>query len=88
MNKIILKKEDIYKGDLILINQRHLLKVKENEIKKELIEVHDKYEKVLIRKDIQKILKDIFEKEDLLKGIKREKNWLLEFQKNLGILDM
>lgn len=74
MNKIILKKEDIYKGDLILINQRHLLKVKENEIKKELIEVHDKYEKVLIRKDIQKILKDIFEKEDLLKGIKREKN--------------
>lgn len=61
MNKIILKKEDIYKGDLILINQRHLLKVKENEIKKELIEVNDKYEKVLIRKDIQKILKDIFE---------------------------
>ncbi len=57
MNKIKLLKEDIYKGNLILINKEHKLKKKIN--KDSLEEYNEKYPNILLDKNANKYLQFI-----------------------------
>lgn len=62
MKEIILNKEDIYKGNLILINKKYPIKIKEDEIIKNLAIVDDNYKEHLLNKNVANVLKQILNK--------------------------
>ncbi|SMP56015.1 D-alanyl-D-alanine carboxypeptidase family protein [Anoxynatronum buryatiense] len=56
MKTIILKKEDVYRGNLVLINKEHLVKMNEGETVAKLVAVSDKDRNHLINRDAAKAL--------------------------------
>ena len=59
MKEVILRRKDIYKGDLILINKKHLIRIDEAEIIRDLIEFDDNYNEHLLNKKVVKVLKEV-----------------------------
>lgn len=64
MKEIILRKEDIYRGNLILINKKYPIRIKEEEIIKNLTIVNEKYMGHLLNKSVVKVLNRILTKLD------------------------
>ncbi|SDK09818.1 D-alanyl-D-alanine carboxypeptidase family protein [Natronincola ferrireducens] len=62
MKTIVLKNEDIYRGNLILINKKYSIKLNEGEIKKNLVTVDYKYKNHLINKYTAKALRHTLNK--------------------------
>lgn len=62
MKTILLRKEDIYKGDLILINKKHPIKMNEEEIMNHLEPITGQYKDHLIIKKAARSLRKVFDK--------------------------
>jgi len=62
MKQIVLKNEDVYRGNLILINKKHSIKIKEQDIVKNLVDINYKYKKHLVNKNTAKALRNILDK--------------------------
>lgn len=62
MKTILLKKEDMYRGNLILINKKYPIRINEQEIINNLVAVDNKYNKHLVNKNTAKVLRNILNK--------------------------
>ena len=62
MKTIVLQKEDMYRGNLILINKKYPIKINEQEIMDNLVAVDNKYNKHLVNKNTAKALRNILNK--------------------------
>lgn len=59
MKEVILRRKDIYKGSLILINKKYPIRIDEAEIIRDLTEFDDNYKEHLLNKKIVKVLKKV-----------------------------
>jgi D-alanyl-D-alanine dipeptidase/carboxypeptidase len=64
MKEVILRKEDVNRGNLILINKKYPIRIKEDEIIRDLAIVNEKYMGHLLNKDVVKLLNRILNKLD------------------------
>lgn len=62
MKEIVFKNEDIHRGNLILINKEHPIKINEEEIIKDLVVFDNRYKDHLVNVNVAKILRYILDK--------------------------